>query len=632
MKGIWCFLLICCFGQTMAAKELFYPVKDIPEELLDEAYSIIRHREALLEINSIDDIGYSVKEIITVLNSNGEDEGILYVPYDSNIKLEIITANFYDADGNLIKKVKKSEIYDQCMFDGFSLFNDARFKKITPNLNVYPYTVEYEYVLNFNGILDYPDWFPCNSYHQSVEYSNYKILNTDKSDVRIKENGVKSKNPENDEDNCVYYWEMTDFKALEYEPYAVAFNKLVPSAEISPTKFSYYEMEGDMGTWEEYGNWVNNLLAGKDELPEERKQYLFELTKDQPDELEKIKLVYEFLQQKTRYVSIQLGLGGYEPFSAQTVDEVGYGDCKALANYMMALLKSIGIKSYYTLVRAGNSTREIDPLFPSQYFNHVILTVPLETDTLFLECTNQFNPFGYLSDFTSDRYVLVIAKDSSKLVKTECYDEKVNTWNSCASVALNASGDAMICDTVVYSGLQYDSEEDELRKTKEKQIESAFKYSKITGAKYLDVSYSDQKERIPSLTRSRNIDVKKFATIMGDRMFLPINFINKRTAVPPKNKDRKNDFRIGMSYTDTDKIVYFIPEGYQVEYVPESKVISSLFGEYSYNVEVVENNIIYERKDVRKEGTFSPDKYMDFYEFYKEVVGSDSQKIILKKL
>jgi transglutaminase-like putative cysteine protease len=634
MKGVLFVLLLFHFSSGYGfKKEVFYPASDIPPQMIENANSVVRNREALLEIQSKTKIRYTIKEIVTVLNSNGDKEGVLYMPYNANSKPTVITANFYDATGNIIKKVKDSEIYDQCYFDGFSLYSDARFKTITPQISIYPYTVEYECTYDFNGMVDYPDWMPCDAYFKSVQYSSYTIKIYDDSEIRIKESKIEaSKKAESGEDCTVYFWEIENSEAMEYEPFSPALYELIPYVEVSPITFSYYEKEGNMSTWDDFGDWINMLLIDKDILPEERITQLKELTAGMSDPFEKVKTVYAFLQEKTRYVSIQLGIGGFQPFAAATVDEVGYGDCKALANYTKAMLTSVGIESYYTLVKAGRDAEEVDPDFPSQSFNHVIVAVPLANDTIFLECTSQFAPCGYLSDFTSDRYALLISENGSKLVRTKSYDEKVNTWQSNTTVNINESGSASIFDTVCFRGTQYDMVEDELRKTKDKQIEAEFKSNKIPGARILDISYLAQKEKIPNATRMRNIEVDKFATKMGDRFFFPLNVLNKRTAIPRKCKDRKYPFEIDKPYSDFDRIVYILPEGYGVEYLPAPKDLVNEFGEFSYQIRQDGNKLIYERKDVHLSGKFPAEKYMDFVNFSKEIVGADGQKVILKKL
>lgn len=635
MKFLTLLLLLnfVVFYSSGKKKDLFYPSDQISPALKENANAVVRYRKAVLDINSIKNVEYIVTEVVTVLNKNGDDQAVLYVPYDSHIKPEISHANFYNGGGELIKKVKKTEIYDQCYFDGFSLYNDARFKRITPQIQSYPYTVEYEYSFSFDGIIDFPDWHPVVSYNVAVEKSEFRINVSNDSEVRFKKYKLEDKEEVNeDEKSKSYIWSISDFPAMVREPYSVAFSELVPKLIVSPVEFSYYGSEGKMDSWENFGRWSNSLLIGRDDLSDNRKQFVKNLISGESDIYNKVKKVYEYLQQNTRYVSVQLGIGGFQPFSASTVDEVGYGDCKALTNYMKTMLSVVDIESFYTLVKAGRNVSEIDPGFSSQEFNHVILTVPIDNDTLFLECTNQYYPCGFIGDFTNDRYALMVTDNGGELIRTKSYKEDVNTWRSKAFVKIEEKGDAVVKDSVTFCGLQYNYVEDELRKTRDKQIESEFKNSDLPGVHFLDVNYSEKRHSIPEAKRIRVYEVDKLATPMGSRMFLPLNILNKRTAVPKTRKERKYPFKINMAFNDRDTVVYSVPEGYEPEYLIEPKSISSVFGEFSCSVDFKNGSIIYIRSEKRKAGTFPAEKYAEYVSFSKEIVKADSQKLVLKKL
>jgi hypothetical protein len=84
---------------------------------------------------------------------------------------------------------------------------------------------------------------------------------------------------------------------------------------------------------------------------------------------------------------------------------------------MKALLNHVGIQSFYTLVHSGEQPKTIDASFPSQQFDHVILAIPLDDDTLFLENTSKVLPMGYMGTFTQNRYALLVNGANSSLVK-----------------------------------------------------------------------------------------------------------------------------------------------------------------------------------------------------------------------
>jgi len=153
-------------------------------------------------------------------------------------------------------------------------------------------------------------------------------------------------------------------------------------------------LPGQLTSWQSYGKWQHDLNADVCTLSADRAAEIKKLTANLPGDKEKVKYLYEYLQHNVRYVNIKLGIGGLKPLSATFVDQKKYGDCKALSNYMVALLKSVNIPAYYAIVKAGDNEEPADPAFPADPFNHIIVCVPLKGDTTWLECTNNTQPFG----------------------------------------------------------------------------------------------------------------------------------------------------------------------------------------------------------------------------------------------
>ncbi|MCF6171355.1 MAG: transglutaminase family protein [Bacteroidales bacterium] len=197
-----------------------------------------------------------------------------------------------------------------------------------------------------------------------------------------------------------YRWTFNNIKPIKHEKYDLKFDDLVTKVMTAPSNF---EMDGYLGnsdSWENFGLWIYSLNQGRNEIPPETKNELMALTKDSQDTREKIELIYNYMQTKTRYVNVVIGIGGWQPFHASDVDEDGYGDCKALTNYTCSLLNAVGIPSYYTIIRAGSEASDIKTNLPSNQFNHAILCVPDGNDTIWLECTSQRTPVGYMGTFT----------------------------------------------------------------------------------------------------------------------------------------------------------------------------------------------------------------------------------------
>src|SRR2546429_9895187 len=93
--------------------------------------------------------------------------------------------------------------------------------------------------------------------------------------------------------------------------------------------------------------------------------------------VDKMVALAKFVQQDIRYVAIELGIGGIQPHAAGEVFQHHYGDCKDKATLMGAMLKEIGVDSYYVIINSERGS--VTPETPAHKdgFDHAIIAVKL---------------------------------------------------------------------------------------------------------------------------------------------------------------------------------------------------------------------------------------------------------------
>jgi hypothetical protein len=605
----------------------------IADSLKENANAVIREYTKEFELQSVNKGKEKIKRVITVLDNNGDEYGNLTIAYDKDSKVSISKAIIYDKDGKKIKKINQSEISDSPAYEGGTLYSDNRVKYYSPQYGEYPYSLEYEYEIDYTNLISYGRWNPVNGYNISLEHSKLILIHPPEIQYKKKELNLQS----NSEllfqgGKLIETWECNPVKAFEYEPFGVSLKERLPNVFLMPVKLIYGNYSGISNTWKEYGKWVNDLYAGRDVIDETEKVKLSKILENTQDTIQKMKSLYQYMQERTRYVSIQLGIGGFQPFPAQTVYETGYGDCKALTNYMHSLLKQIGIVSYPTLVSSGVYIEPIFRDFPNfQQFDHVILCIPFKNDTIWLECTDQSIPFGFLGDFTDDRVVLLITADGGKLAHTRKYSAEENLMTSRGEFIIDASGTANCTIKTSYKGLQYYDIFGLFNASPDEQKKWFYKYSSLPSQQLTDFKIKNNKESIPIATIDKSVISKNYCSFTGNYMLLPLNLINIQQPVKKNIEERQSDFIIHRSSAYYDTLIYKIPPAYRIESLPEGKTINSAFGIYSFSVSVKDNNIIYTRKFVVNQGRFKASEYKKFYEFFLAVSKADNTKAMLAR-
>lgn len=612
----------------LLAQDLDLP--PIPDSLALDAHIVIRLYDTEIELKDINKCVIKFRIIYTVLDGEGKDKALFFSNYDKNIKLDIGKFMVFGPDEKLVGKVKNSDILDYPAHPEAYNFSDDRIKVFKPDFPAYPYTVEYNYSMDCDNSISYLNWFPIQDPEISLQKATLVLLNPNNIDYYKKENNIVGIQGGETGNNSSVKWECRNIRAQHEEIFDNDQLEDLPNVILMPQRIKYYNSEGFTKTWKDFGQWSYNLFENRDKLDEKEIQKIKDLTSSTQDTIVKIKLIYEYLQSKTRYVNIKFGIGGFQPLKADVVAETGYGDCKALSNYLKALLSVIGIKANLCLVSAGSEPDTLFKDFPNFfYFNHVITNVPINKDTMWFESTYNLMPFGFLGDFTDDREALMLTPNGGIFVHTLKYSAEQNTKSIYAHLTIDSTGNATGDIISKYKCLEYNQILPILNEGHEEQKKWLYSNSILPSLEISSFNIKNDKKTIPQATINQSIVSKNYCTYSGNYLILPLNKLDITDVIPKLTKARKHDITILRGFERYDTLVYSFPADFSVSSLPKHEIKNSEFGYYEQNVTLDANVITLIRKFRMNQGKYSPEKYNDLYAFLNYCYKSDSVKVLL---
>ena len=623
-------LVVVCFATGRLHAQHEYDVDKIPVELRLHATAVVRNEQMDLTVRSQSSATMAYKTAITLMNKNSESLTEMSEFYDKFSTVYNLKATMYDAKGVKIKSYKSTDFKDRSIISDGTLYDDSRMKELHFLNASYPFTIEYSYDKDFNGYLMFPSWIPVSYYGMSVEQSSYSLKVPE--DMKVKFLTSKLTKIDSTKVNRLvnYKWAVKNFPAEEYEPMSVGLGAITPWVKATADKFEYDNSKGSVESWQSLGSWIYDLSKEGQRLPESMKTKVRAMVASAKTDREKINILYKYLQSNTRYVSVQLGIGGFKPIAAEKVAAVSYGDCKALSNYMKAMLDVVDIKS--NLVMLGSDMPSLNPNYSSfGQANHMILCVPSVKDTVWLECTSQVMPMGFLGNSTAAKSVLLVTEAGGKLVRTPVYQPADNFQKRTASIVLSESGQGEIDIKTRYGACQYEDHIGMLLRDPTAQRKSIMNNFSIPNMEILAASYVQPDKDVPVLEEQIKINSSQLLNQGGDKLFLTLNLLNRVESVPRKVENRKTAFAVPFGYLDTDEFVYTLPKGFKAEFIPPPVIIESEFGKYVGKTELKDNKLIYTRTLEMKSKNYAPEKYPDAVEFYKKMYMADKQKAVLAK-
>mgnify|MGYP006285676243 CR=1 FL=1 len=600
----------------------------IPLELRNNAHQVIRQQERVFTVwNEKEGMLYE-RKIVTILDQEAADQA-LRVFYNNATRIRSVSVELYDADGTFIKDSRKKDIRDYPALDGFSLYQDARYQEIELRHQSYPYTLVYEYEKQLAGIqfAVYPDWI-IQDFGTSVVTASFQIRLPAEMTFFKQERHFSGKyTSSSGSKEQVHTWTVSKQPAPGKEPYSASSYQQLPMILISPDAFTIDNYRGRMDSWAAYGQFMQQLFAGRDQLTPKVAADVQAIKAAASNRRALIEQLYRYMQQDVRYVSVQLGIGGWQPYDAEYVIHNKYGDCKALSNYMKALLAEAGITAYPVLIQRGENDYEIDPSFTHTRFNHMILYVP-EAD-VWLECTSTDYPVGYLGSDNADRNVLLITPEGGRIARTPALTEQENREEIYVQVELAATGAARLNYQAHLRGKPHEPYRYMLRAYSEEEKEKWLTRNvSVTDFSLDNFSIEASQDSAVADIRYQGSS-SRYAAQAGKRLFVPLNALSRYGGVPGPDEHRQSTVVHKRAVQENLSVEINLPEGYRIEALPSDLAFSSDLGEYQIELTQRDQRVIMQRRIIFKAGTLPAGQYEVFRDFYQQISEAERSQMVL---
>lgn len=630
MKHLLLLLCIALFVNVSASAQE-YPVNAIPDSLKADARIVMRDYHVFFSQTDKNNATYSVKEVYTVLK---ESEGVVsFVEHcDKFRELKNFSGIMRDASGKIVRKYKKTDLKMTSLSESFK--DDTYNYSCEFTSPVYPFTMEVEYELRYkNGILAYPPFTPVFFFQQSVQFSSYTIEFPADMDVRYRMNGITDVQKKNGDKRNSYVFALNGYKALPREPYAPSYREVSPVVLLAPLDFSFDNQNGNMSTWQTYGLWMAGLLKDRDHVSDEFAAKLKELVKNASDEKEKVEILYKYLQNNTRYVSVQLGIGGFQPETASHVIQMNFGDCKGLSNLLKGMLKVVGISSNYCEISTREKTlyKDFANVFQT---DHAILYVPLKQEDIWLECTSNSSPFGYVHDHIAGHDALVIHEDGrgGEIVRLPAYPVSDNKTESRLEIFVHEDGGAEGYMAFTehlhnYRRARYVFTSGD-RKRQVQYINSNIKFPQ---AEIGQISILEDRSSRPYCRLETDFGTNAFASKTGNRLFIPICPLQKMELNVFSSEKRYFDIEIDRGFAETDSIIIHIPDHFVIESMPKPVDIETDFGKIKTELKQDGKTITYIQNIEIASGKYEKSRYREIKNFFSQIIQETNRRLTIKK-
>jgi hypothetical protein len=446
-----------------------------------------------------------------------------------------------------------------------------------------------------------------------------------------------------------YVWELRDLAPIKPEPASPQVSSLAPRIAVNYFLADSGYSARAFENWTQVSRWATELHDPQAVPDESVSAKARELTANSRTELDRIKAIAHFVQ-GLQYISIDIGVGrgnGYRPHAASKVLAKSYGDCKDKANLMRAMLRALNITAYPIAIYSGDQTHVREEWASPIQFNHCIIAVKVSDETqsptvvqhatlgrlLIFDATDTTTPVGDLPEDEQGSFALLIAGEAGQLLRMPTLPPGSSSLDRRTEVVLNAAGSI---SATVHERAGGQTAADFRRQfvgltttDYKKMIESWVS----AGATAASVSRVEPKDNMEGGRFDLDVDftVTNYAQLMQNRLlvFQPA-IVSRHEMLALTEPTRKNPIVLdSQAFSETVHIK--LPEGFDVDELPDAVKLDTTFGSYRTSFEVKNGELVFTRSLAQRAAIMPSDQYQAVRSFYEKMRAAEQSPVVLAR-
>jgi hypothetical protein len=401
------------------------------------------------------------------------------------------------------------------------------------------------------------------------------------------------------QDADIYTFTINESKAWKNEEFAPGIAHIYPhlliinrSAEHKGIREIFFNTLQDLYTWNR--QFVLNVRNDLDSI----RIFTGQLIAKVSSEDEKIRTIYEWVQENIRYLSDNYEVAGYQPKPAQEVLRNKYGDCKGMANLLKCMLTSIGFDARLAWTGTNDIACNFSDVPTIASANHMICVLFLPDGKHYLDATLKYMTFGCYSEITQGRQILIEDGDNYLLdvipvrspeqnTETETADYKIEGQSLTGTVSHLFKGESK--NRFLYA----------VNSIKKDDINIALTdYSSKQNSQYtLSGLQSDLQSRNETVRFSYHVDNKYGINLYDNKYYISPDFRNDLSSLTIDTAKRTSDYWLPHKYHIVHQCKIEIPAGLEIAYLPEDFLLER--DGYSFRIRYTHSgNQLYYNKEL----------------------------------